>query len=207
MRTCLVLSAVSVPVLWALPLVALAQPCPQITSPPISQYICLTASPTLSIAATGGEPLSYQWQVLYHANSWTDIAEGEDVLGGNDVGGLEFWAHSQGSTSPQLHISGINPLAAGGFLAHAVTFRCVVSNSCGATTSPDATLTICRVDSNCDGLFTPADVAAFINTWFSSVQQGTLAGDYDRDGTIVPADVASYVSAWFNAIITGNCGF
>lgn len=51
---------------------------------------------------------------------------------------------------------------------------------------------------------TPADVAAFVNAWFTSVGNGTFAGDFDFNGVVNPADVASFVNAWFNAI-SGAC--
>src|SRR5262249_39211398 len=36
-------------------------------------------------------------------------------------------------------------------------------------------------DFNNDGAVTPADVAGAVNVWFQSLQQATLAGDYDRN--------------------------
>lgn len=64
---------------------------------------------------------------------------------------------------------------------------------------------ICRVDVDQSGTIAPADVAMFINTWFASLTNGTLAGDFDRDGAVTPADVAAFVNVWFAALTTGSC--
>lgn len=69
------------------------------------------------------------------------------------------------------------------------------------------TLTITRLrPADCDGngLYQPADVACFINTWFASLQQGTPAGDFDGNGLVNPADVAAFINAWF-AGLNGGC--
>ena len=50
----------------------------------------------------------------------------------------------------------------------------------------------------------PADVGTFIIVWSASLQQGTLAGDYDGDGVVWPADASAFVSAWFVAL-NGIC--
>ncbi len=104
--------------------------------------------------------------------SGPDIDEGADVLANSDVGGvLELWCHSQGSTTPHLQLSGYSP---SDYVSNEVSFRCVVSGSCGSVTSSVATLTRCRTDINCDNVFTPADVAGFVSIWHTSILQGTL---------------------------------
>jgi hypothetical protein len=80
----------------------------------------------------------------------------------------------------------------------------VVTNACANIISGATAVTICAADANCDGVITPADVAVFVNLWFASVQDGTLAGDFDGNGTVAPADVAAFVAAWFNAM-SGGC--
>jgi hypothetical protein len=62
----------------------------------------------------------------------------------------------------------------------------------------------CRGDWNGDGSLTPADVAAFVNDWSSSLTTGTLLGDFDGNGSVVPADVAAFVSQW-SSDLSGSC--
>lgn len=64
--------------------------------------------------------------------------------------------------------------------------------------------TSCPADYDGNGQITPADVSAFVNVWFNSVQNATLAGDFDGSGAVNPADVSAFVNAWFNAL-TGGC--
>lgn len=61
----------------------------------------------------------------------------------------------------------------------------------------------CPADSDGNGQITPADVAYFINIWFTSLTQGTLAGDFNGNGIIDPSDVAAYINAWFTALTDG----
>lgn len=62
----------------------------------------------------------------------------------------------------------------------------------------------CRPDWDHNGLVQPADVGSFVNDWFLSLTQGTLAGDFDGDGIITPADIAAFINAWI-AGLTGGC--
>ncbi|MBX3358329.1 MAG: hypothetical protein KF745_07860 [Phycisphaeraceae bacterium] len=64
--------------------------------------------------------------------------------------------------------------------------------------------TACASDWNLDGTVTPTDVAAFINDWLASLQQGTTAGDFDGNSAIEPADVATFVSTWLSEL-AGSC--
>lgn len=61
----------------------------------------------------------------------------------------------------------------------------------------------CPADWDGNGQVQPADVAAFVNTWFAALGSGTLAGDFDNNGLLQPADVAAFVNAWFAALSTG----
>lgn len=61
----------------------------------------------------------------------------------------------------------------------------------------------CPADYDNDGLIAPADVAAFVNAWLTSLQNGTLTGDFDGNGAVQPADVAAFVSSWSAALSTG----
>lgn len=62
---------------------------------------------------------------------------------------------------------------------------------------------VCPPDWDGNGLVEPADVAAFVSAWSSSVQQGTLLADFDGNGRVDPADVAAFVNTWFAALLNG----
>jgi hypothetical protein len=61
----------------------------------------------------------------------------------------------------------------------------------------------CPADWNRDGLLNPADVSAFVSTWFTGLTAGIPVGDFDGNGGIEPADVAAFVTAWFGALASG----
>lgn len=61
----------------------------------------------------------------------------------------------------------------------------------------------CPVDLDHDGQVTPADLASFVNTWYQSLVDGTLAGDFDGNGFVQPSDIAAFVNGWFAALSNG----
>lgn len=80
------------------------------------------------------------------------------------------------------------------------TGPCVVS----MTQARSVTATFqCKADIDGNGAIQPADVAAAVSTWFTSVQQSTIAGDFDGNGSVQPADIAFFVNAWFTALNSG----
>ncbi len=104
---------------------------PRITASPRSQSVSLGGNLTLSVSANGTEPLSYQWT----------------HNGVNVVDGGEF----DGSSTAILTIQGVQATDAG-------TYRVVVSNAKGSTSSAPATLTIgasLGIDINGPGTVTP----------------------------------------------------
>lgn len=58
----------------------------------------------------------------------------------------------------------------------------------------------CRADADHDFVITPADVAAFVNSWIFSLTIGALLADYDGNGIVEPADLAVFVNDWFYAL-------
>lgn len=62
----------------------------------------------------------------------------------------------------------------------------------------------CPADADGNGQITPADVAAFVNRWFTSLNNADLTGDFDGNGQVNPADVAAFVTIWF-AALSGGC--
>ncbi|HWA26765.1 MAG TPA: DVUA0089 family protein [Lacunisphaera sp.] len=85
-----------------------------------------------AIAASGVDPLTYQWQMGI-GSTWQNITEGDPY---------------SGTTSATLSIASWAVCT-----LHGIQFRCVVTNSLGSTTSNPATLTVraMRGDFNGDG--------------------------------------------------------
>jgi hypothetical protein len=169
-----------------------------VTGQPGSATICPAGSAAFTIAAAGTGPISLQWQIEDAAapTGWSNIVEGNNVL----AGGRTFAATgSQAATLTLSHAIGDDIIR----LGRATGVRCMASNACGSATSEVATLILCPPDANCDGQLTPADVAAFVNTWLASLQGGTVAGDFDGNGAVQPADVAAFVTAWVDALSAG----
>lgn len=84
----------------------------------------------------------------------------------------------------------------------------VAQASLSTTTTGTFTLRFtasCPADYDGDGNVTPADVAAYVNTWFASLAAATLAGDFDGNGAVQPADVAAFVNQWFATLSGGGC--
>lgn len=87
--------------------------------------------------------------------------------------------------------------------------RCVVTASDGRASAVPVSrsvlvVNVCAADWDSNALIQPADVAAFVNAWFTAITTGALGGDFDRDGAVTPADVALFVSTWF-AALSGGC--
>ncbi|MFQ5491602.1 MAG: kelch repeat-containing protein [Phycisphaerae bacterium] len=95
-------------------------PCPTITVGPESLATWRGTIAGFSVAATGGLPLTYQWRL-----------DGLDLVDGPTGTGSVI----SGATTTTLTISGPDDNDAG-------TYDVVVTNACGATTSPGANLTI-----------------------------------------------------------------
>ena len=86
---------------------------PGITQHPANVTVDAGQPASFTVAATGGAPLSYQWQKL-NGSTWTNIS---------------------GATSPTFTIASTTTADAG-------QYRAVVSNSAGTATSNAATLTV-----------------------------------------------------------------
>jgi len=88
---------------------------PVITAHPVNQTTCTGGTVTFSVAALGGQPLSYRWQ--------------KDGLDLNDGG------HYAGATTATLTVSNTNA-------TDTAAYRCVVSNANGTATSETAALAV-----------------------------------------------------------------
>lgn len=91
-----------------------------------------------------------------------------------------------GSTSPECYTRAAPPVAG----------RFVRGGPNGVPDSAE-----CVGDWDRDHALTPGDVAAFISTWFFSLQNpGNLDADIDCNGQATPADVATFIQLWFGGI-------
>ncbi len=88
---------------------------PMITAQPADQAVLEGATAAFTVAATGGLPLSYQWQ-----DNGTNLTDGSNV---------------SGSTTTNLIISNVSPADVG-------TYSVIVTNVAGVATSSNAFLTI-----------------------------------------------------------------
>lgn len=66
----------------------------------------------------------------------------------------------------------------------------------------DIALAPCAADADGSGVIEPADVAAFVNRWFTDLNEGTFTADIDLNFDITPADIATFVSLWFSGVGT-----
>lgn len=61
----------------------------------------------------------------------------------------------------------------------------------------------CLADWDSNGAIEPADVAAYINTWFNDLVSATTYADLDGSAAIEPADVALFINLWMQALTSG----
>ena len=125
---------------------------------------------TLSVAAHGEEPMTFQW-----SKNAVILAESPSP-------------HSVAGTRSSSLI--INPTRS----TDAGLYTCLVTNTCGSATSPPITLTIrCHADFNGVGGLTVADIFDFLAAWFS----GDPRADFNGDGVISVTDIFDFLAAWF----------
>ncbi len=120
---------------------------PTVTLQPTGQTLEVAQSITFTIAASGTDPLTFQW--LHDGNPMADGATG-------------YGSKVAGSASAALTIQLIREADAG-------NYACLVTNDCGSATSDAAQLGV-RCYANCDGSTTPPvlnvlDIACFMNRY------------------------------------------
>lgn len=137
---------------------------PEITQQPAEQRVAVGATATLSVQATGAQPLSYQWM------------KGQNNL--SDGGKIS------GATSDTLQITNCDVADLGGY-------RCVVTNAFGNATSNSATLTVTLVfivESRSGGLnfsgYSEYTAGLLENSTAKSTASGTTAGIGSRWGSL-----------------------
>ncbi len=169
-------------------------PCaPTITAQPSSVIRCPNGSAPFSITASGGVggagAINYQWQIQ-------PITGGAFQAMGNDPGPLPCGGGAFSYASPINSASvniGVRPCPGNPGAAQHFQLRCVASNSCGSSTSNEATYTICPADYNCSGSLTVNDIFDFLAAWFA----GTPTANFNGVGGINVQDIFDFLTAWF----------
>ncbi len=141
---------------------------PSLSQQPDNTAACPASEASFSVAASGTEPLAYQWR----------------------KGGVPIDSSTGGQGNPSAATSTLTLLNLQ--VSDADTYDCVVANSCGSVTSNPATLTICIGDFNCDGGIDGTDVGAFFGEW----EAGNAIADVNADGGIDGADVSTFFEHW-----------
>jgi uncharacterized lipoprotein YddW (UPF0748 family) len=158
------------------PVIQLPQPQPQ--------TVCPGATATFTVNATGGAPLTYQWQ-----KDTTDIANGP---------------HYSGATTATLSVTNVSATEAG-------AYRCRVTNGDGPATSDAAALTVkpivaadfnasCTVDDADFGVFLGCATGANVpyagalppTCTLTPNGGGIIAADFDGDGDVDTDDFGTF---------------
>jgi Immunoglobulin I-set domain len=126
----------------------------------------------LSVSATGGPPLAYQWK--------------KDGVALSDGGSIS------GSASPDLYFA---PAAAADTGIYSVT----ISNPCGSVNSSAASVLVCTPggDLNGDGAANGDDIQQFVNAVLanSAAASDVCAGDFSLNLNVDADDVDAFVAA------------
>ncbi|MCX5690935.1 MAG: immunoglobulin domain-containing protein, partial [Planctomycetota bacterium] len=126
---------------------------PQISSSPQAQTTCAGQPLTLTLAATGTDPLQFQW---YLDNVTIDAAANPTASTASLV--LDAYAGERGS------------------------YTCTVSNGCGTATTQPAVVSICIGDFNCDGGVDGGDIESFFVIWETGDPAADVNRDGGVDG-------------------------
>lgn len=158
---------------------------PSITVQPVSVAICIepTASGTFTLAATGSEPLTYQWQQQDLGDTFPDFIDINDGPVPDIFGHPIFTA--TGATTNHLTLS--DPQG------YAQVFRCRVSNGLGHVDSTEVTLSYCHADFDCSGALAVQDIFNFLSAWFA----GEARADFNFTDGLGVQDIFDFLSAWF----------
>lgn len=162
---------------------------PAITSQPVDSFACMNAPATFVATAAGDA--TYQWQIAdpLAPEGWSDLADGELEINGATVGFVE------GADTGSLTFA---PIAA----TFHTEVRCVVSSQCAEATSDTASLSVCRVDTDCDGLLSDSDFFTFFDAFLAcdgsppGCVSGTTDPDFNRDEVVDIMDFLEYLDSY-----------
>ncbi len=166
---------------------------------PIPASACHTGTASFNVALSGSLPFTHQWQREVTPNSGTFVDVVDGPTGDWDGGAPGIGAIVSGSSTDTIVITAdtANGLTLSG--AHAIRYRCVLSNPCANLTSdPAALLVIVALpgDVNGDQLNDAADIQPFVDSMHSGMTAGAAfcAADMNHDGFIDEFDVPDIVS-------------
>ena len=164
---------------------------PAITQQPASVTSCPAGPVEVSVVASGGDSLSYQWQVrdLSASSGWKSISDGPIFIGDATV------ATASGTNAPTIVLASLSPAWRGSSTVNARGVRCVVTSGCGGTssaTSSSALVYVCPADLNCDGGVDGSDIDSFFRLW----ETGDAAADVNADGGVDGDDVSTFFVIW-----------
>ncbi len=149
---------------------------------PESTVACTEQPVSLSVIATGPNPLTFQWQWRpTSADAWIDIAEGlnTDPLGGP----IQFVAQAVNSSTVTFSDFGDTSEQ-----SHSWENRCLVADTCSASSIP-ATITVCPSDFNCDAAFDFFDYLDFVSSFVANDPEA----DFNADGVVDFFDYPDFV--------------
>ncbi|MEK6700874.1 MAG: immunoglobulin domain-containing protein [Planctomycetota bacterium] len=161
---------------------------PVISLDPQNTFACPSGTASMAVIGVFDEPATFRWQRESSPGNFIDLSDGStSSWDGNQPG---FGATISGSGTPSLSIAA----APGKILspAHAVRYRCLISNPCGNATSNPARLVLCPADFNCDGALDFFDYDEFVVAF----ESGDLHADFDADGTVDFFDYDAFVVAF-----------
>ncbi len=165
---------------------------PVFMTQPASAVACPTGSAVFTASASGGGPLNYAWQVQTAPGVWQTVAN--DPFPMSCPGGASgAFAYATPPFSGTVNM-GIRPCP--GVTSYQVRVIATDTTGCGATTSNEATYTICKADFNCSGgpnALTVQDIFDYLGAWFAQDPRADFNG---IDGLTVQ-DVFDFIGAWF----------
>ncbi len=145
---------------------------PSVIGQPAPISACRMGTASFATTAAGYAPYHFAWQRETSTNVFVAISDGPTGTGGT----------YSGTQTATLEITGVTP-------GEASRYRCVISNSCGTSTSSAAALTVCAADFNCDGVEDFFDYLDFVDAFSSNL----LVADFNADGVIDFFDYLDFV--------------
>ncbi len=174
---------------------------PWVEVQPAPDLTCASGTASFVVTARAGAPVAFQWQRESSpgSNQFSDLPGGSTAPwdgGAPWIGGVVGVVDSALSSTLSIAADTANGRKLAGM--HAGRFRCVVSNSCGSTTSEPAQLTLCLADLTCDDVVDDADFVAFVVAYNLLVcEDPTMspgcASDMNADGVVDDADFSVFV--------------
>lgn len=154
-------------------------------SSPDSIVACISNPVSLSVVATGSNPLTFQWQWRPTPGAaWINIVEG---LNTDPDGGPNFFT-AQNSQTATVSFTNLGEYSES---TRSWENRCVVADTCTAMSIP-ATITVCPSDFNCDAIFDFFDYLDFVADFVAN----SPAADFNEDGVVDFFDYLDFVQVF-----------